>query len=52
MAARIKFKGLLLSLLLAILTLSFLYPLYFMLINSLKARAAYFANPFSLPGRA
>jgi ABC-type glycerol-3-phosphate transport system permease component len=49
MSARIRLKGLLLSLLLAILTLSFLYPLYFMLINSLKARAAYFASPFSLP---
>ena len=49
MRARIKLKGLLLSLLLAVLTLSFLYPLYFMLINSLKARADYFANPFRLP---
>jgi ABC-type glycerol-3-phosphate transport system permease component len=49
MAARIKLKGVLLSLMLAILTLSFLYPLYYMTINSLKARAAYFANPFSLP---
>jgi ABC-type glycerol-3-phosphate transport system permease component len=48
-AARIRLKGILLSLLLAVLTLSFLYPLYYMLINSLKARTEYFTNPFSLP---
>lgn len=41
--------GILVSLLLAVLTLTFLYPLYFMLINSLKTRAEYFTNPFSLP---
>ncbi len=29
--------------------LSFLYPLYFMIINSLKARPAYYTNPFALP---
>lgn len=49
MAAKTRLKGVLLSLLLAVLTVSFLYPLYYMLINSLKSRAAYFANPFSLP---
>jgi len=44
-----RLKGALISLLLAVLTLSFLYPLYYMLINSLKTRADYFARPFSLP---
>lgn len=34
---------------LSILTISFLYPLYFMLINSLKTRIEYYINPFSLP---
>jgi len=46
---RAKLKGILISALLAILSLSFLYPLFYMLINSLKTRAAYFASPFSLP---
>lgn len=31
------------------LTVSFLYPLYFMLINSLKSRNDYFKSPFTLP---
>jgi ABC-type glycerol-3-phosphate transport system permease component len=29
--------------------LSFLYPLYFMLMNSLKTRSAYYTDPFALP---
>jgi ABC-type glycerol-3-phosphate transport system permease component len=45
-----RLKGILVTLLLAVLTLSFLYPLYYMLANSLKTRAAYFARPFALPG--
>jgi ABC-type glycerol-3-phosphate transport system permease component len=49
MARRGILKKTLLSLFLGILTLTFLYPLYFMLINSLKSRTAYFTNPFSLP---
>jgi ABC-type glycerol-3-phosphate transport system permease component len=28
---------------------SFLYPLYFMMINSLKGRPGYYTNPFALP---
>ncbi len=47
---RVRLKGILISLLLALLCLSFLYPLYYMLGNSLKTRAAYFARPFGLPG--
>jgi ABC-type glycerol-3-phosphate transport system permease component len=49
MARAAKFKGILISLLLAVLTLTFLYPLYFMLINSLKTRTDYFVSQFSLP---
>jgi ABC-type glycerol-3-phosphate transport system permease component len=48
-ASRVKLKGILISLLLAVLTLTFLYPLYFMLINSLKTRTEYFVNQFKLP---
>jgi ABC-type glycerol-3-phosphate transport system permease component len=38
-----------LSFLLAVLMLTFIYPLYYMLINSLKTRTAYFTSPFGLP---
>jgi len=47
---RRKLKGILVSLLLAVLTVSFLYPLYYMLINSLKTRTDFFTNQFRLPG--
>ena len=36
-------------LVLLILAVSFLYPLYYMLINSLKSLAGYYVNPFGLP---
>jgi len=36
-------------LLLLILAVSFLYPLYYMLINSLKSLGEYYVNPFGLP---
>lgn len=36
-------------LVLLILAISFLYPLYYMLINSLKSLAGYYVNPFGLP---
>lgn len=36
-------------LVLLILAISFLYPLYYMLINSLKSLAEYYVNPFGLP---
>ncbi|HEY9595319.1 MAG TPA: carbohydrate ABC transporter permease, partial [Spirochaetia bacterium] len=42
-------KRVVVSVLLAVLTVTFLYPLYYMLINSLKTRTAYFTNPFSFP---
>jgi len=35
--------------LLFILAITFVYPLYFMLINSFKSRTDYFLSPFSLP---
>jgi len=47
---RRKLKGILVSLLLAVLTVSFIYPLYYMLINSLKTRTDFFTNQFRLPG--
>lgn len=51
MSARTGFgtKNLMLFLILAVLVVSFLYPLYFMFINSLKTRTEYYLNPFSLP---
>ena len=49
MTGRGTAKKALLSVALGILTLTFLYPLYYMLINSLKERTAYFVNPFGLP---
>ena len=36
-------------LVLLILAVSFLYPLYYMLINSLKSLGEYYVNPFGLP---
>jgi raffinose/stachyose/melibiose transport system permease protein len=49
MGPRFKVRGILIFLLLAILTVTFLYPLYFMAINSLKTRTDYFTNQFNLP---
>jgi len=46
---KVKLRGILVFLLLAVLTVTFLYPLYFMAINSLKTRTDYFTNQFSLP---
>ena len=36
-------------LVLLVLAVSFLYPLYYMLINSLKSLSGYYVNPFGLP---
>ena len=44
-----RVKDILVFLLLALLTVTFLYPVFFMLVNSLKARAEYFTSPFSMP---
>jgi len=44
-----RVKDILVFLLLAVLTVTFLYPVFFMLVNSLKARDEYFMNPFSMP---
>jgi ABC-type glycerol-3-phosphate transport system permease component len=49
MTRRDTVKRVLVSVMLAALTVTFLYPLYYMLINSLKTRTAYYTNPFSLP---
>jgi raffinose/stachyose/melibiose transport system permease protein len=49
MGSRVRLKGILIFLLLAVLTVTFLYPLYFMATNSLKTRTDYFTNQFNLP---
>jgi len=49
MRSRARPRDWLLSPLLAILCLTFIYPLAFMLFNSLKTRSDYFVNPFDLP---
>ncbi|KPJ80528.1 MAG: hypothetical protein AMS17_20380 [Spirochaetes bacterium DG_61] len=46
---RLSKRNLMLFLILTILIVSFLYPLYFMLINSLKTRTEYYVDPFRLP---
>jgi ABC-type glycerol-3-phosphate transport system permease component len=48
-ASRPVLRQVLLSLLLAVLTLTFLYPLFYMAVNSLKTRTAYFESPFRMP---
>jgi raffinose/stachyose/melibiose transport system permease protein len=42
-------KRSLISFIIAIVTLTFVYPLYYMLINALKSRTAYYVNPFGFP---
>jgi ABC-type glycerol-3-phosphate transport system permease component len=42
---------LLIFLVLCVVGLSFLYPIYFMVMNSLKTRPGYYTNPFSLPAQ-
>ena len=49
MRSRTRLRDWLLSPLLAILCVTFLYPLVFMLFNSLKTRSDYFVNPFGPP---
>lgn len=39
-----------LSLAMALISLTFVYPLVYMLINSLKSKEAYYINKFNLPG--
>lgn len=42
---------LLIFLVLCVVGISFLYPIYFMVMNSLKTRPGYYTNPFSLPAQ-
>jgi len=49
MRPRARLRDWLLSPLLAVLCLTFIYPLAFMLFNSLKTRSDYFVSPFTLP---
>jgi raffinose/stachyose/melibiose transport system permease protein len=46
---RIRPKEVLVFLLLAVLTVTFLYPVFFMAVNSLKTRPEYFTSQFSMP---
>ncbi len=48
MAARTP-RRLGLTVLLSAMTLTFIYPLFYMVVNSLKSRARYFSDPFGLP---
>ncbi len=49
MRSRARLRDWLLSPLLAVLCLTFVYPLAFMLFNSLKTRTEYYVDPFGLP---
>lgn len=49
MKTKSKAVNILVFVLLAVLALSFLYPLYYMFINSFKPRAEYMYDPFALP---
>jgi len=42
-------KKLMVFIILSLIVISFIYPLYFMVINSFKTRTEYYINPFSLP---
>jgi ABC-type glycerol-3-phosphate transport system permease component len=44
-----RVEQLLIFLILLLLSISFLYPVFFMINNSLKSSTAYFKSPFSLP---
>lgn len=46
---QVKPSSILIFLSLCLLTLTFLYPLFFMIINSLKTKAEYYASKFSFP---
>lgn len=47
--AKKKIGKAIIFILLMICTVSFIYPLYFMAINSLKSRTEYYVNPFGVP---
>ena len=46
---RYVFGRILIFLVLFVLAVSFLYPLFYMFINSLKSKSAYYISPFNLP---
>jgi len=48
-ARRIRAKEVLVFLLLLVLTVTFLYPVFFMAVNSLKTRPEYFTSQFRMP---
>ncbi len=48
-SAKILWTKILITVLMLIMTLTFLYPLYYMIINSFKGTAEYYASQFALP---
>ncbi len=50
-ARRVPVRKVLVFLLLLVLVATFLYPVFFMAVNSLKGRSEYFTNQFSMPSR-
>jgi ABC-type glycerol-3-phosphate transport system permease component len=50
-ARRVPVRQVLVFLLLLALVATFLYPVFFMAVNSLKSRSEYFTNQFSMPAR-
>lgn len=46
---RVKISSLLVFLAMCIMTLTFLYPLWFMVVNALKTKTEYYESQFSLP---
>lgn len=44
-----RVKNSIIFILLSLLTLTFIYPVYYMFINSVKSRPEYFTNPFGIP---
>lgn len=47
---KIKISRIVIFIILLLLSISFLYPMFFMLSNSLKSHTEYIKSPFSLPG--
>jgi len=49
MTARLKLNRIFIFIILVLLTVSFVYPLFYMCINSLKTRDEFYTSPFTLP---
>ena len=49
MKKRYSFKNILIFAGMCVMTATFIFPLYYMFINAMKTKQAYYKNPFSLP---